>query len=208
MARVSQEHLDARRRQILDGAARCFARGGFHATSMQDVLKEADLSAGAVYRYFSGKDELIAAIVEEVIEHALAVYEGAAEENPPPAPDVLIPRIVTRMQKLRPETLDGEWIFPRLMLQVWTETLRDDKLAALLEDGVARIRDAWTTIGESYKAAGMMPEDADPQAMARIILALVQGVAAQFAMFGEVSEKTLGDGMRALMSVRRDGVAG
>ncbi|MFE2046118.1 TetR/AcrR family transcriptional regulator [Streptomyces sp. NPDC059477] len=208
MARVSQEHLDARRRQILDGAARCFARGGFHGTSMQDVLKEADLSAGAVYRYFSGKDELIAAIVEEVIEHALAVYEGAAEENPPPAPDVLIPRIVTRMQKLRPETLDGEWIFPRLMLQVWTETLRDDRLAATLGDGVARIRGAWAMIGESYKAAGMLPEDADTQAMARIILALVQGIAAQFAMFGEVSEEALGAGMRALMSVRRDGVPG
>ncbi|MGW9069182.1 helix-turn-helix domain-containing protein, partial [Streptomyces yangpuensis] len=54
MARVSQAHLDARRRQILDGATRCFTRNGFHATSMQDVLKEVDLSAGAVYRYFSG----------------------------------------------------------------------------------------------------------------------------------------------------------
>lgn len=62
MARVSQEHLDARRRQILDGAARCFARDGFHATSMQDVLKEVGLSAGAVYRYFTGKEDLIAAI--------------------------------------------------------------------------------------------------------------------------------------------------
>ncbi|MBW8820389.1 MAG: helix-turn-helix transcriptional regulator, partial [Streptomyces sp.] len=67
MARVSQAHLDARRRQILDGAAVCFARNGFHATSMQDVLKEADLSAGAVYRYFSGKEELIGAIVGEVL---------------------------------------------------------------------------------------------------------------------------------------------
>lgn len=78
MARVSQAHLDARRRQILDGASICFARNGFHATSMQDVLKEADLSAGAVYRYFSGKEELIAAIVGEVLS---LVREGFEEES-------------------------------------------------------------------------------------------------------------------------------
>jgi TetR/AcrR family transcriptional regulator, transcriptional repressor of aconitase len=67
MPSVSQEHLDARRRQILDAARRCFVRNGFHATSMQDVLAEANLSAGAVYRYFRGKDEIIAAIAGEAL---------------------------------------------------------------------------------------------------------------------------------------------
>ena len=81
MARVSQEHLDARRRQILDGAARCFARNGFHATSMQDVLKEVDLSAGAVYRYFSGKEELIGAIVAEVLGSIREAFEEAARQH-------------------------------------------------------------------------------------------------------------------------------
>ena len=60
MPRVTQEHLDARRRQILDAARRRFIKNGFHATSMQDVLTEADLSAGAVYRYFASKSDLYA----------------------------------------------------------------------------------------------------------------------------------------------------
>lgn len=81
MARVSQEHLDARRRQILDGAALCFARNGFHATSMQDVLKEVDLSAGAVYRYFSGKEELIAAIVTEVLQEVGDAFRTAGSRT-------------------------------------------------------------------------------------------------------------------------------
>lgn len=97
MARVSQEHLDARRRQILDGAARCFARNGFHATSMQDVLKEVNLSAGAVYRYFSGKDELIAAIVTEVLGGIRGAFEDAARHSPPPMPDVLVGLVLTQV---------------------------------------------------------------------------------------------------------------
>ncbi|MFC7260786.1 TetR/AcrR family transcriptional regulator [Streptomyces lutosisoli] len=202
MARVSQEHLDARRRQILDGAALCFARNGFHATSMQDVLKEVDLSAGAVYRYFSGKEELIGAIVAEVLEAVRDTYERAALESPPPLPDVLIPRVLEQLKAVRPGVLDGgEWVFPRLMIQVWTETLRNHELAVAMSTGYDKVRAAWAKVVERYKDAGLMPEDADADAMARTMIALAQGFAAQLALFGTVPTKTLQDGLRALMSM-------
>ncbi|MFF9486618.1 TetR/AcrR family transcriptional regulator [Streptomyces sp. NPDC014676] len=208
MARVSQEHLDARRRQILDGAASCFARNGFHATSMQDVLKEADLSAGAVYRYFRGKDELIAAIVTEVLDTVRGILEQAIQESPPPTPDVLIPRALTRMREQRPATLDGgEWMFPRLMIQVWTETTRSPELAAVLREGYDNVRRAWGRVVEGYQDAGLMSADVDTDAVARAMIALVQGFAAQMALFGGISERTLGEGLRALTamgSVRAD----
>src|SRR5215831_14032247 len=79
MPRVSAEHLAARRQQILDAARICFIRNGFHVTSMQDVIAEAGLSVGAVYRYFKSKNEIIEAIAEGyslqiggVLEQALA----------------------------------------------------------------------------------------------------------------------------------------
>ncbi|MFD7701808.1 TetR/AcrR family transcriptional regulator [Streptomyces caelestis] len=203
MARVSQEHLDARRRQILDGAASCFARNGFHASSMQDVLKEADLSAGAVYRYFRGKDELIAAIVTEVLDTVRGILEQAARESPPPTPDVLVPRALGRMREQRPATLEGgEWMFPRLMIQVWTETTRNPELAVVLADGYGKVRAAMERVVENYKDAGLMSADADTDAVARAMIALVQGFAAQMALFGGLSEQTLGDGLRALVAMR------
>src|SRR5215469_137769 len=67
MPKVTEEHVQARRRQILSAALRCFARQGFHRTTMQDIFREADLSPGAVYSYFTGKDELIAAIILETM---------------------------------------------------------------------------------------------------------------------------------------------
>jgi TetR/AcrR family transcriptional regulator, transcriptional repressor of aconitase len=63
--KVSEEHLDARRRQIVDAAIVCFARDGFHRATMQDICREARLSPGAIYRYFSGKDEIVEAIADE-----------------------------------------------------------------------------------------------------------------------------------------------
>ena len=45
MPKVSQSHRDARRRQILDAATVCFARQGFHRTTVQDVVAEAEIAA-------------------------------------------------------------------------------------------------------------------------------------------------------------------
>lgn len=209
MARVSQAHLDARRRQILDGAARCFARNGFHATSMQDVLKEVNLSAGAVYRYFSGKEELIRAIVGEVLEVLRDVYERAAVETPPPLPDELVSRALRRLMAARPGVLEtGEAVFPRLVIQVWTEVLRDHELAELIHSGYGRVRDSWTLVVESYKSAGLIAADADTDALARVMIALAQGYVAQLAVIGDLPPETLKQGLRALMSMRDPRSAG
>ncbi|MGK5695595.1 TetR/AcrR family transcriptional regulator [Streptomyces sp. URMC 128] len=202
MARVSQEHLDARRRQILDGAALCFARNGFHATSMQDVLKEVDLSAGAVYRYFSGKEELIGAIVAEVLGSVRGAFEEAARHSPPPPPDELVASVLGRTLAARESlVVDGRPAFPRLVIQVWTETLRNEELAVVLREGYAAVRAAWGRIVEGYQEAGMMRADVAPDHVARTMIAAVMGFIAQQSLFGPAPVEILRDGLRALMSM-------
>jgi AcrR family transcriptional regulator len=202
MARVSQAHLDARRRQILDAAALCFARNGFHATSMQDVLKEADLSAGAVYRYFSGKEELIAAIIGEVLGEVRGAFEEASRQSPPPPPDSLVAAVLGRVLALRANlTLDGVPAFPRLVVQVWSEIPRNDELAAVLREGYGGVRAAWARIVEAYQETGAMRPDIEPDRVARTMIASVLGFIAQQALFGPAPVDVLRDGLRALMSM-------
>ena len=69
MPKVSDAYLAARRRQILDAAAACFARDGFHRTSMQDIVRESGISAGLVYRYFAGKEAVGGAVTVYVCEN-------------------------------------------------------------------------------------------------------------------------------------------
>ena len=61
MPKVSEAHRAARREQIIDAAIRCVGREGFHRTTMSHVIAESGLSAGAVYGYFTGKEDLIKA---------------------------------------------------------------------------------------------------------------------------------------------------
>ncbi|WP_406325810.1 TetR/AcrR family transcriptional regulator [Streptomyces niveus] len=201
MARVSQEHLDARRRQILEGATRVFVRNGFHATSMQDVLREVDLSAGAVYRYFSGKEELIAAIVTEVLGALREAFADAVRQSPPEPPDVLVGRVMGRV--LGGEIVQGIGgeLIPRLIVQVWAETLRNESLAEVMRGGYAKVYDSWVEVVEAYQAAGLMRDDVPAAHVARMMIATAQGFVAQQALFGHAPVEALQNGLRGLMSM-------
>jgi AcrR family transcriptional regulator len=54
-----------RHQQILRAAMSCFARRGFHQTTMNDISAEAQISVGLIYRYFDSKDAVIAFMAAE-----------------------------------------------------------------------------------------------------------------------------------------------
>src|SRR3954451_13259143 len=81
--RVSEEPLIARREQILAAARTCFLSQGLHNTSMQDLIQEAGLSVGAVYRYFKSKNEIINAIATTVAGGLQRHIEAVAAERLP-----------------------------------------------------------------------------------------------------------------------------
>jgi len=83
-----------RRDEILAAAQRCFARSGFHQTSMQEICAEAGMSPGNLYRYFPSKESLIAGIAErdraevaqdfaraDLSQGLFAVLEGMAHHH-------------------------------------------------------------------------------------------------------------------------------
>lgn len=53
------KHIEDKRTAILEATLRLIAEHGFHGTAMSKVAKEAGVSAGIIYHYFSSKDELI-----------------------------------------------------------------------------------------------------------------------------------------------------
>lgn len=56
---------NAKRKQILDGARRCFMAFGFEASSMGEIAREAKVSKGTLYVYFDSKEALFGSLVEE-----------------------------------------------------------------------------------------------------------------------------------------------
>jgi len=83
VTKVTQAHVDARTAAILDAALANFARKGVDRTTVQDIAADAGLSAGAIYRYFPGKEELLHAVFERAMAmHRRMFEEAAASESP------------------------------------------------------------------------------------------------------------------------------
>ena len=75
---------EERRREILMGAARAFARGGYDATNMEQIAHECGLAKGHIYHYFRSKEEIFTEIridaVSRLIERLTAITTAAAKD--------------------------------------------------------------------------------------------------------------------------------
>ncbi len=62
-----RRRADARPDEVLDAALRLFVRNGFAATKVEDIATDAGLSKGAIYRYFSSKEEIFESLVNRAL---------------------------------------------------------------------------------------------------------------------------------------------
>jgi TetR/AcrR family transcriptional regulator, transcriptional repressor of aconitase len=173
MPKVSQEHLDRRRHQILDSAVDCFSRQGFHATSMQDIFRQSGLSAGAVYRYFPSKTELIRAIAHDAVAGMLAILDEAISSPDVPVADV-IDSIAVQL------TEEPMVRVRQIVVQVWAESVRDPELtevASAALNGLIQRTDLLL-----QRRAKRLPPGTDTTAVARLIVATIQGLVVQFSV--------------------------
>jgi AcrR family transcriptional regulator len=166
MPKVSEAHLAARRRQILDAALVCFSRRGFHQTSMQAIFQESGLSPGAVYRYFRGKEEIVEAIAAETLGGLAAAIEAGA----PGRPDEVMGRILDTVEAI--ELRDQRM---RLALQVWGEAMVNPRVAGFVRNAVDGLRER----------IAVELDCPDPQGTALVLVALVQGSVVQRDLYGD-----------------------
>ncbi len=200
MPKVSPEHKAARRAQIVAAARRCFARNGFHATSMDDVIGEAGLSAGAVYRYFPGKDALVVATIEDTLDvlHTLVGPSLREATSPGQAVESVLRNALHELGD------PGDASLTRVALFAWAEAHRNPavhqavssryrKLRGMMEDGATRWLDA----------AGADADAAD--IMAKAIFSALLGTVAQLALLGDVTPSDIRGGLDAFGSLGQPG---
>lgn len=65
---VRQERVERRRRQVLEAAAVLMQKTGYHSMSMQSLADEADISVGLIYQYFGNKEDVLRAVIVDILE--------------------------------------------------------------------------------------------------------------------------------------------
>jgi AcrR family transcriptional regulator len=197
MPRVSPEHRAAQRQRILDAARRCFMREGFHATSMQDILTEAQLSAGGVYLYFKSKEEIVEAIAVDTLAFFTAAFEELLASDGLPPLDVVLGNALRILRER-----DREQPTFRVVVQVWGEVGRAPRLAAQVADAQVRARELLGRLIEGYQARGDINPAAPVERIAQMLIAIMIGYVAQCAMLGDTDVDEFVDGLRPLLDAR------
>ena len=194
MPKVTEAHSAARRQQIIDAAYRCFARKGFHQTSMRDIYAEAELSSGAVYHHFDGKDAIIRASFEFDYERSVALFEAAiGRDDPLQALHDLLDFFFRGLESAA--ALNA----PRVNVQGWGEALVNPPLHEALQQVFARILAAIEQIVRQAQAKGEIDSTIDPDAVARLFLSLYYGLELQLALYGKVDVASYARAIKTLL---------
>ncbi|MFQ5472230.1 MAG: TetR/AcrR family transcriptional regulator [Dehalococcoidia bacterium] len=202
MPKVTEEHLQARRQQILDGAASCFADRGFHQTTMNDICQATDLSPGAIYRYFNGKEEIIEAMVDERRRQGMEHMKRAEERTD----TIQALEETARVFFAKLEDPQG----CALDIAIWSEAQSNPAVRARLRDSTREIRSAIATVVKQVQEHGIINPALDPEAVAEVHISFFEGLVLQRAIDPEVDIWKYLEVVRAITygEFSRNGVGG
>ncbi|MFD7847664.1 TetR/AcrR family transcriptional regulator [Nocardia sp. NPDC059764] len=165
MPKVSDDHLAARRSQILDGARSCFAEFGYEGATVRRLEEATGLSRGAIFHHFRDKDALFLALAQE---DAGRMAEVAANQG-------LIQ--VMRDMLARPE--DFDWLGTRL--EIARRLRNDPEFRANWEERSEELTAATVARLEHRKAAGALRDDVPTEVLLGYLDLVLDGLIARIA---------------------------
>ena len=178
MPKVTEAHRAARRDEIVGAALRCFAAKGYQRTSMADVIEESGLSAGAIYGYFAGKQELFAAVAGRVLEARRGELDAQRAHGEPLAPGQVMATLIDGMRR-EP--------FGHVIVQLWAEAAVDPEMRGLVQTVLARVRETVRLRLVEWASAEPGRVDGDPEEWATRVLPVVLGAVPGFMIQREIA---------------------
>ncbi|PPK66904.1 AcrR family transcriptional regulator [Actinokineospora auranticolor] len=170
---MSQDHLDARRRQILDGARSCFARYGYEGATVRRLEEATGLSRGAIFHHFRDKESLFLALAEDDVLRMAEVVaaQGLVQvmrellSSPAGTGDTLSPAdwLGTRLEVSRRLRTDPEF------RARWAE--RSEQLTVATRERLLRQREA-----------GKLRDDVDVHVLTAFLELVLEGLVSHLAM--------------------------
>jgi AcrR family transcriptional regulator len=192
--RITAARASAQRERILDAALTCFAREGFHAATMQDIVAESGLSPGAIYGYFKGKTDVVTAIASERhamerrrLQHALTA--GDLETSLA----LLVEGFVLGLR----DPQERRW--RRLAVQLWAESLSNPRLKREALSGVTQAIEMLSPMIAKAQREWRWPAHLDPESAARVMIAVLQGVSLQLAWDDAIDIARFASALRILI---------
>lgn len=200
MPKVSLLHEQQRRRQILDAAMTLFARAGYHATSMDDVVRESGLSVGAIYSYYPSKEDLFLAICDTRTEHTLAHLNQLFRQ-----PGPMVDKARAAVDYFFSTLTDELTPLVRVSVEFMAEAAKSERCKERQAHRCESIRQFFIWILSDAQARGDVRADVNVAVAAELMMALNEGIVALSA--AGLRQGQLDALKEGYMSLLNDGLA-
>ncbi|EGI75582.1 TetR/AcrR family transcriptional regulator [Hylemonella gracilis] len=164
-----KDRAHERREQILEAAAECVRRSGFHGASMATIAKTAQMSPGHIYNLFENKDEIIAALVERDRDEIVSMISESEQSE-----DLVVDMIGLLESYVEDATKFAD---AALSIEVLAEASRNPKLAAVVQASELVVQNrAAAYVRKALSERGIVLNDEEIMARATVIGALFNGL--------------------------------
>ena len=172
MPKLKPEEVEHRRQEIIEAARCCFLRSGFHQTTTDEICHEAAITPGGLYHYFGSKEEIISAVIEDAARTTVDNLRSTAEASGDvrSAIQTLASVFFDRARDPQVESRT------RLDVEIWSESLRNEKLAEITRASRALRRQWLESLIRQGKSEGPYTEQVDPKGFADLVLAIFDGL--------------------------------
>jgi AcrR family transcriptional regulator len=133
---------ESKRKKILEGARAIFFREGISSLTMDQIAARQGISKKTLYKYFTSKQELVEAAVEEKIEEVAAMVRSVGEDRSLPFPQRMgmVLGIVGRQLALLGDRLLNDMAYREPQLWERIDRFRREKvfgvISALFQEGI------------------------------------------------------------------------
>ena len=180
--RTATQRQTDRRAEILDAAQSCFARTGFHQTSMQQICAAAGMSPGNLYRYFPSKEAIIAGIAER---DRAEVADNLSQLNPSADFFAVLTDLARHYFAERTDEQVG------MCLEITMESRRNPEIARIHHAFNADVKARLIAILRQAAERGEISRDIDFENVTAMLMVIVDGVWSQRVSDPDFDPKSL-----------------
>lgn len=171
MPRTAEQYENIRKEKkkaIMDVALELFANEGFHGTTISRIAKKAEISKGLMYNYFTSKEELLNAIIDEGFKELTDNFD-LNKDNVLSEEEFIF--FLDAMFKTLNEKRSFWLLYFSLLMQPALGTLIQDKLTKIYVPMLATMKSFFTDKGVG-----------DPETEALLLGSLLDGIGLNYLM--------------------------
>jgi TetR/AcrR family transcriptional regulator, transcriptional repressor of aconitase len=194
--KMNDAYMNQRRDDIINAAFHCFVEKGIGNTTMQDIFKASELSAGAVYNYFNSKEDIIAAASIKSLERNILIFSEAGNqsgENPiNNIMDVFLPMI---KQEASQKAIGFD-------LGLYSESTRNPKIAEIVKESSNTLITYLTRIVKQMQENGKYSKTLDARILAQLFIGIFYGVIVSKVIDPDLDIDALTDLIRRVVNTK------